>query len=377
MGFLDAIKGRLGGGNQSGYADDQYYDDQYDDREYDREYERDSDRDHGRGHRAEDDFEANEGHYYSRRSEGRRSNERYRNNSSGDDRFYDDRSTEHRSAEERYDEYRNSEHRYADDRLYRDDPAGEATVASKRKSSVFDGFTPLVSMSDVRSQELPRFVPVASPARPGHQTSAPGGSFSPQIRDSLPYIGNPSDSLSANREDAALPGARLATGAAGAAGATGTAGATGNLRAESKNDTNIYATSESSDPLIRRHSLNNTGDFSATSPAYYASRSGIGHVRPAGQTRRTVRQRETIIIMPTSYAEAESVAKSLKKENAVVLVLTQTRPELAKRILDFSFGAAAMAEASVESIGERVYALTSSHKLTDVEIEQLRSRGIL
>ncbi|MDR2036174.1 MAG: cell division protein SepF, partial [Coriobacteriales bacterium] len=61
----------------------------------------------------------------------------------------------------------------------------------------------------------------------------------------------------------------------------------------------------------------------------------------------------------------------------VVLVLTKTRPELAKRILDFSFGAAAVAKANVDSIADRVYALTCSGPLTDAETDQLQSRGIL
>jgi len=100
-------------------------------------------------------------------------------------------------------------------------------------------------------------------------------------------------------------------------------------------------------------------------------------VRPAGQGRKTHRYREAIVINPSSYAEAEQVAIQLRRKNAVILVLTQTRPELAKRILDFSFGAAAVAEGQVTNIGERIYALTCDHPLTDAEMEQLQTRGVL
>ena len=152
---------------------------------------------------------------------------------------------------------------------------------------------------------------------------------------------------------------------------------TGPLSSVEEVQARAYTAETSTDPLMQRHSLSNTGDFSVTSPAYYASRSGAGHVRPAGQTRRTVKYRDTIIVSPESYAEAEQVAASLKKGSAVILVLTKTRPELAKRILDFSFGAAAVAGGQVSSIGERVYALTCEYSLTENEMELLRNRGIL
>jgi len=237
-----------------------------------------------------------------------------------------------------------------EDRYY-DETASETTAAGNRRTNVFNDHTPLVSMSDVRSQELPHYAPSSPSTRSGRQ-------FSPQIRNSLPYVSDSTErSLSAQNDPSNYN--------------------TGQLNAIERRDTAIYTADEISDPLLKKHSLSNTGDFSATSPAYYASRSGVGHVRPAGQVRRTHRFREVIVVTPGSYAEAEVVANNLRRDNAVVLVLTQTRPELAKRILDFSFGAAAVAEAQVVTVSERIYALTTSHALTDSEIELLKSRGVL
>lgn len=244
-----------------------------------------------------------------------------------------------------------ADERYYGEEEYYDDAPGDTATTGSRRSSAFSTFTPLVSMSDVRSQELPRYEPSAtSTARSRQQTSS-------SIRSSLPYVSGSAEARESSVDDPS----RYNTGQLGAV----------------RQDTAVYASGDSSDPLLKRHSLSSTGDFSTTSPAYYASRSGVGHVRPAGQARRTHKFREAIVVNPASYAEAESVATNLRRENAVVLVLTQVRPELAKRILDFSFGAAAALGAQVESIGERIYALTRDHALTDAEMELLKSRGVI
>lgn len=285
MGIFDAVKNRFGRGNQDDYyEDDQYYDDEYHEDDY-----------------RDDDYQ--EGEY----------------------------------QEDEYDSY-------SDDDSYASS-SQPLSLTGSRASSAFDGFTPLVSMSDVRSQELPVYSDRS--AAPSARTR----NASPEIKTSLPYI---SDSSKEN----------VSTH-------------TGSPVTQRDSFDHVYTAKDTSDPLLRRHSLSNTGDFAATSPAYYASRSGVGHVRPQGQPRRTHKFREAIVIRPETYAESEQVAINLRRGNAVVLVLTQTRPELAKRILDFSFGAAAALEGQVESIGERIYALTTEHGLTENEIELLQARGIL
>jgi len=253
-----------------------------------------------------------------------------------DDQYYDEQDV----SEADYDEGR-----YHDEAPYYDDAASETSPVSSRKPSVFGDYTPLVSPSDVRSHEIPRYDTSPIP-RVGQQVSQ-------QFRTSLPYVSDSSAQGNPSPYD------------------------TGSFSTPKERDTAIYAADEISDPLHKKHSLSNTGDFSATSPAYYASRSGVGHVRPAGQVRRSRKFREVVVVTPASYAEAEVVANNLRRDNAVILVLTQTRPELAKRILDFSFGAAAVAEAQVVTISERIYALTNSHPLTDAEFELLQSRGVI
>ncbi|MCL2756719.1 MAG: cell division protein SepF [Coriobacteriia bacterium] len=113
----------------------------------------------------------------------------------------------------------------------------------------------------------------------------------------------------------------------------------------------------------------------ANSPAYYTSRSGPTIQRQTQQASQAFRQ--LAVIRPTTYADSEQVAVALRSGAAVAIDLTQVRAELAKRILDFSFGAAAALEAQVAGLSNRVYAITRDYALTDDERELLVARGVL
>ncbi|MDR1184407.1 MAG: cell division protein SepF [Coriobacteriales bacterium] len=61
------------------------------------------------------------------------------------------------------------------------------------------------------------------------------------------------------------------------------------------------------------------------------------------------------------------MAQELRRGVIVVLDLRSTRPELAKRILDFSFGVASALEGQVDRHIDRVYMFTRGGLLTDEE----------
>jgi cell division inhibitor SepF len=90
-----------------------------------------------------------------------------------------------------------------------------------------------------------------------------------------------------------------------------------------------------------------------------------GRVRPRG--KRRVEQ-----LRPLGYAEAEQVTMLLKNGSVVVLDLTQTRPELAKRILDFSFGVVSALDGQVDRYADRVYIFTVRTALTNEERASIR-----
>jgi cell division inhibitor SepF len=95
---------------------------------------------------------------------------------------------------------------------------------------------------------------------------------------------------------------------------------------------------------------------------------GKGQARGFGPNQVRARVHRRIEhIRPMTYADAEQVAQELKRGAVVVLDLRATRPELAKRILDFSFGVASALEGQVDRHIDRVYVFSRNGALADEE----------
>ncbi|MEC4176397.1 cell division protein SepF [Adlercreutzia sp. R21] len=118
--------------------------------------------------------------------------------------------------------------------------------------------------------------------------------------------------------------------------------------------------------------------FEPTAPAS-SSEERAGSTRSsfgAAGTSRTAPSRTLKVIKPMAYNDAEAISTALKLGDAVVLCLTGTPDALAKRILDFSFGVASALDANVESVGNKVFALTRVNELSEGERSYLRSQGL-
>lgn len=87
--------------------------------------------------------------------------------------------------------------------------------------------------------------------------------------------------------------------------------------------------------------------------------------------------RKLQVIKPTKYDDAEEVALTLRDNDVAILVLKNVDSSLMMRLLDFSFGAASALDASVESIGHKVFAICRSVGLDDRERADLASMGII
>ena len=85
------------------------------------------------------------------------------------------------------------------------------------------------------------------------------------------------------------------------------------------------------------------------------------------------------IVRPNSYADVEKVANAAKAGKSVVLDLKNTKPELAKRILDFSFGVASALNGTVDKVADRVFVFAkgSTKELSKTEREYLFNQGVL
>ncbi|MDR2106059.1 MAG: cell division protein SepF [Coriobacteriales bacterium] len=108
-------------------------------------------------------------------------------------------------------------------------------------------------------------------------------------------------------------------------------------------------------------------------PARPKAEGGIGTAGRFGQHQVHTRvHRRVEHIRPMTYGDAEQVAQELRKGSVVVLDLRTTRPELAKRILDFSFGVASALEGQVDRHIDRVYIFTCNGAPTDEEKAAIR-----
>ena len=87
--------------------------------------------------------------------------------------------------------------------------------------------------------------------------------------------------------------------------------------------------------------------------------------------------RKLKVLWPSSYGEVESIAHALKAGDVVVLALSRTAGDLAKRMLDFSFGVASALDARVDCVADKIFVICRGQGLSDVERESLRSQGIV
>ncbi|MDR2492766.1 MAG: cell division protein SepF [Coriobacteriales bacterium] len=302
-----------------------------------------------------------------------------------DDDYYDDGEYQYDSAADGYDRPDGDSYDdgYAEE--YDDGFAQTSNTAFRdlpTSSYRPDAHTPFVTLSDVRSQEL---LPYSSSTRTdvaSRRTAAsdvsPAGSragslataqySSPYLDDSPQSMAHTLSRTGPNKLAQLHQERQRLNGAAGAPAA--------NAPTPSKSQDRLSATmaaDAAGQDAAGDLGHSPSGDF----PAYYASRSGSPQPRSARPAQAASRGfRQVVALRPSAYADAEQVAKALKEGSAVAVDLTSTRPELAKRILDFSFGAAAVLSAQVDSPANRIYVITKDYALTDDEREVLRARGL-
>ena len=84
------------------------------------------------------------------------------------------------------------------------------------------------------------------------------------------------------------------------------------------------------------------------------------------------------VLKPVSYEDVQTVVRRVRTLQPVVLVFLNTNIEVAKRILDFSYGFAMGSEGSVEELGDRVFCvLPKGRSLGQSEIDKLVADGDL
>ena len=84
------------------------------------------------------------------------------------------------------------------------------------------------------------------------------------------------------------------------------------------------------------------------------------------------------ILRPESYDDVETVVRRVRTRQPVALVFQGVRTEVAKRVLDFSYGFAIGLGASVVELGDRVFmVLPEGCEVKDSDISKLEAEGYL
>lgn len=115
------------------------------------------------------------------------------------------------------------------------------------------------------------------------------------------------------------------------------------------------------------------GYASPSAPAPAPEFGGAARQRPAISS-----QLPPYVLRPVSYDDVQTVVRRVRTNQPVVLVFKNTNIEVAKRILDFSFGFSMGIEGEVSELGDRCFAvLPQGAKLTATDINKLVADGDL
>lgn len=83
------------------------------------------------------------------------------------------------------------------------------------------------------------------------------------------------------------------------------------------------------------------------------------------------------IVEPRAYAEAQSIADKFKVGVPVIMNLTMTDADLAKRLIDFASGLTYGLNGGLQKVSEKVFMLTPANvDVSDAQRAALRDRGL-
>ncbi len=84
------------------------------------------------------------------------------------------------------------------------------------------------------------------------------------------------------------------------------------------------------------------------------------------------------VLKPTTYAETEQICTNFRRGKIVVISLVSARPDLAKRVLDFSFGVACALDGTVEKLADKVFVICAQgSQLSQNQRDALVQMGVL
>ena len=83
------------------------------------------------------------------------------------------------------------------------------------------------------------------------------------------------------------------------------------------------------------------------------------------------------IVEPKSFTDAQSIADKFKQGTPVILNMSVTSPDLAKRLLDFASGLTYGLDGGLQKVSEKVFMLTPHNvDVSDADRRRLRDTGL-
>jgi cell division inhibitor SepF len=83
------------------------------------------------------------------------------------------------------------------------------------------------------------------------------------------------------------------------------------------------------------------------------------------------------IVEPKSFGDAQSIGDKYRKGTPVILNLSSTKPELAKRLLDFAAGLTYGLDGGLQKVSDKVFMLTPHNvEVSDADRRRLRDTGL-
>jgi cell division inhibitor SepF len=83
------------------------------------------------------------------------------------------------------------------------------------------------------------------------------------------------------------------------------------------------------------------------------------------------------IVEPKSFTEAQSIADKFKQGTPVIMNMSTTSPDLAKRLLDFASGLTYGLDGGLQKVSERVFMLTPHNvDVSDADRRRMRDTGM-
>lgn len=97
----------------------------------------------------------------------------------------------------------------------------------------------------------------------------------------------------------------------------------------------------------------------------------------AGPGVQAVPQVKMQIVEPRTFAEAQAIADKFKMGVPVIMNLTMSDPDLAKRLLDFASGLTYGLNGGLQKVSEKVFMLTPANvSVSDAQRAVMRDRGL-